>query len=155
VEVDRIAEPPTEELIGIRRPRCCFGTPGPQCVQALRFDTPEPTMPATPPAFGIGGVYFGMTPPEGGYVEEVSEEESLETVTAEDEEGDVVVAEPRELVTKKLSMRGRGGIDLAAVVEVSAVALGDVIVESVESEETNTEMPTFSINATSFRNLSD
>lgn len=94
-----------------------------------------------------------MTPPEGGYVEEVTEEESLEIVTAMDEQGQEVLAEPQELITKNLTMRGRGGINLAAVAETAEIGLGDVIVTSVKNTESNTTFPTFEISARAYRNL--
>lgn len=110
-------------------------------------------MPATPPTWGISS-YYGMTVPQGGYVEEMSEEESLDTVIARDEVGEIVVAEPRELITKNITMTGRGAADLAGVAAVAEISLGQVIIASAKNRETHTDMPTFEINARAYRNLS-
>jgi hypothetical protein len=108
-------------------------------------------MPATPPDFGVTSTY-GMSVPVGGYCEEVTEEQSLDTVIARNQVGQIILAEPRRLITKNITMTGRGAADLASVVSVDNLALGDVLIVSAENRETNTDMPTFEISARSFSN---
>ena len=133
------------------RPSFSRGISPPLEPSSRTIDTFHFPMPATPPDFGVTNLY-GMSVPSGGYCEEITEEASLDTVIARNQVGEIVLAEPRRLITKNITMTGRGAADLAAVVSVNNVSLGDVLIVSAKNMETNTDMPTFEISARSYSN---
>jgi hypothetical protein len=95
---------------------------------------------------------FGLTAPVGGYVHETSREGSVEIDTVKDATGVTVVADPKPLVTKKISMKGQGDPVLASV-SAGAFAVDVVKIISMKRTESNDKRPEFEISAVAYSNL--
>lgn len=95
---------------------------------------------------------FGLTTPDGGYVQEASREESIEVATIRDEAGVTVVAVPKPLVTRSVSIRGRGDAELSAVTS-GAFTAGALKIVSARQSETNDDFPEFEITATAYEDI--
>ena len=101
--------------------------------------------------FGVQDT-FGLTTPTGGYTNESSEDESLEIATVQDELGVTVVAKAKKLLTKSVSIKGKGDANLAGVTAGPFTA-GTVKVLSAKQDETNGEFPDFEISGKAYDTL--
>lgn len=95
---------------------------------------------------------FGLAAPAGGYVHETSRESSVEIDSVKDNLGVTVVADPKPLVSRKITSRGQGDPVLASVV-AGAFAADAVKIISVKRTESNDKRPEFEISAVAYSNL--
>lgn len=101
-------------------------------------------MPAT---FGVTNLH-GLTPATG-HAQESSADASIEVATLRDSLGVTVVAVPKKLITRSLSISGKGTVNFADVV-AGAITKGTAFVTSVKVTESNDEFPSFEIQATAY-----
>jgi hypothetical protein len=99
-------------------------------------------MPAT---FGVNNTH-GLSP-NTGHVSESSKDSSVEVATIRDEQGVTVFAGPRKLITRNVTISGKGDADIESVVP-GTVALGVAMITSVKQSESNEDFPEFEIQAT-------
>ena len=97
---------------------------------------------------------FGVTntrglSPDTGYVSQSSEDSTVDVVTLRDQTGITRQAAPKKLITRTITISGKGTADLAAVTG-GAVAAGVAMVSSVKVTENNDDFPEFEIQATSY-----
>ena len=95
---------------------------------------------------------FGLAAPAGGFVHETSRDGSVEIDTVKDANGITVLADPKPLVTKKISMKGQGDAGLAAVA-AGAFAINVLKVISAKRSESNDKRPEFELSAVAYSNL--
>lgn len=95
---------------------------------------------------------FGLNAPTGGYVQESSQEDSVEIATIRDETGTTVKAVPKPMVTRSVSIKGKGDAALTAVVSGS-FAEGVLRVTEAKQSESNEDFPDFEITGTAYLNL--
>ena len=95
---------------------------------------------------------FGLAAPTGGFVHETSRDGSVEIDTVKDANGITVLADPKPLVTKKISMKGQGDAGLAAVA-AGAFAINVLKVLSAKRSESNDKRPEFELSAVAYSNL--
>ena len=105
-------------------------------------------MPAT---FGAIST-FGLSVPEGGYVQESSSDSSVDVATIRNNLGVTVKAVPKPLVTKTVTIKGKGDAALASVAAGSFTA-GTLRVTSAKQAESNDDFPDFEITGTAYSNL--
>lgn len=99
-------------------------------------------MPAT---FGVINTY-GLSP-NSGHVSESSKDSSVDVATIRDEQGTTVYAGPRKLITRNVTISGKGDADIEAIAE-GDVAKGVALISSVKQTESNDDFPEFEIQAT-------
>jgi DnaJ-class molecular chaperone len=104
-------------------------------------------MPAT---FGVQNLH-GLAP-ASGYAQESSADDSIEVATIRDQNGVTVVAKPKKLVTKSITISGKGVPDFAGVA-VGAISAGTSFITSVKLTESNDDFPAFEIQAVQYSNL--
>lgn len=96
-------------------------------------------MPAT---FGVTNTYD--LEPASGYVSESSKDSSVEVATIRDEQGVTVIAGPKPLITRNVSISGKGTPTFADVAAGNMTA-GQVFITSVKQSESNDDFPEFEI----------
>lgn len=102
--------------------------------------------------FGVANL-FGLSAPAVGYVNEADEDESIDGVaTVEDENGVTVVASPKKLVKKTVTIKGKGDAEFANVV-AGDFAAGVVKIVEAKQSETQDEYPDFEIKGEAFDTL--
>jgi hypothetical protein len=95
--------------------------------------------------FGVNNTH-GLSP-NTGHVSESSKDSSVEVATIRDEQGVTVFAGPRKLITRNVTITGKGDADIEAVV-AGTVTLGAAMITSVKQSESNEDFPEFEIQAT-------
>jgi hypothetical protein len=95
---------------------------------------------------------FGIAAPSGGYVHETSRESSVEIDPVKNNLGVTVVADPKQLITRKITAKGQGDPVLANVI-VGAFAVDVVKIISMKRTESNDKRPEFEISAVAYSNL--
>ena len=95
--------------------------------------------------FGVNNTH-GLSP-NTGHVSESSKDSSVEVATIRDEQGVTVFAGPRKLITRNVTITGKGEADIEGVVP-GTVALGVAMITSVKQSESNEDFPEFEIQAT-------
>ena len=100
--------------------------------------------------FGVKNKH-GLAPADG-HASESSIDASVEVATLRDEDGVTVVAKPKKLITKSISISGKGTPDFADVA-VGAITKGESFVTSVKLTENNDDFPGFEIQATAYDDL--
>lgn len=95
---------------------------------------------------------FGLTKPNGSYVQESSREETIEVATIRDEDGNTVVAVPKPLITRTVNIRGKGDADLAGVT-AGAFSAGTLRVTEAKQSESNDDFPDFEITGVAYLNI--
>ena len=95
---------------------------------------------------------FGLAAPAGGYVQESSREDSVEIATIRDETGTTVKAVPKPMVTRSVSIKGKGDAGLATVAS-GAFTAGVLRVTEAKQSESNEDFPDFEITGTAYLNL--
>ena len=94
----------------------------------------------------------GLPAPAGGYLHETSRESSVEIDSVKDSTGVTVVADPKPLITRKITAKGQGDAGLAAITAGSFAA--DVVkIVSAKRTESNDKRPEFEISAVAYGNL--
>ena len=104
-------------------------------------------MPAT---FGVNNTY--ELEPTAGHVSESSKDSSVDVATIRDEQGLTVYAGPRKLITRNVTISGKGDADLEAVAPAT-VTLGASMITSVKQSESNDDFPEFEIQATIYEEI--
>jgi hypothetical protein len=97
--------------------------------------------------FGVTNTY--NLSPNAGHVSESSKDSSVEVATIRDEQGVTVFAGPRKLITRNVTITGKGDVDIEAVVS-GTVTLGTAMITSVKQSESNEDFPEFEIQATTY-----
>ena len=109
-------------------------------------------MPAT---FGLGTAL--ITAPTGAYISDQSEDSSVEIAEVRNSAGAVVIALPKKLVTKNITISGKGGADIAEVTaSVIAAGVGGgsaMKILSVKGTESNNEFGDFEVTAIQYEDL--
>ena len=100
--------------------------------------------------FGVNNTH-GLSP-NTGHVSESSKDSSVEVATIRDEQGVTVFAGPRKLITRNVTITGKGDVDIEAVVP-GAVTLGTAMITSVKQSESNEDFPEFEIQATIYEEI--
>jgi hypothetical protein len=100
--------------------------------------------------FGVTNTY-NLSPNEG-HVSESSKDSSVEVATIRDEQGITVYAGPRKLITRNVTISGKGDVDIEAVVP-GTVTLGTAMITSVKQSESNEDFPDFEIQATIYEEI--
>ena len=104
-------------------------------------------MPAT---FGVNNTY--QLSPSTGHVSESSKDSSVDVATIRDEQGITMYAGPRKLITRNVTISGKGDADLEAVAPGN-VTLGQSLITSVKQSESNDDFPEFEIQATIYEEI--
>ena len=104
-------------------------------------------MPAT---FGVQNLH-GLAPADG-HAQESSIDESVEVATIRNKDGVTVIAKPKKLVTKSISLSGKGTPEFGDVA-IGAISAGTSFVTSVKLTESNDDFPGFEIQATAYADL--
>jgi hypothetical protein len=99
--------------------------------------------------FGVTLGDVSLTAPAGGYVNEASSEETINVAEVRDEDGNIVVAVPKLMVTETQTIKGKGDPVISAVVE-GAFTSGTVKITSAKGSESNEEFPDFEITGKKF-----
>jgi hypothetical protein len=100
--------------------------------------------------FGVNNTH-GLSP-NTGHVSESSKDSSVEVATIRDEQGVTVFAGPRKLITRNVTITGKGDADIEAVVP-GTVAKGVAMITSVKQSESNEDFPEFEIQATIYEEI--
>ena len=95
---------------------------------------------------------FGLAAPAGGFVHETSREGSVEIDAVKDSNGITLVADAKPLVSRKITLKGKGDAGLAAVV-AGAFAVDALKVVSAKRSESNEGRPEFELSAVAYSNL--
>ena len=98
------------------------------------------------PAFGVTST-FGLTPP-GGYLQEASSEESCDVATIKDADGSYAVAQAKPLVTKTVTVRTKGEVDLVDV-HTGSIS-GAIVVTSAKVSQSNDDFSTSEVTGTQY-----
>lgn len=100
--------------------------------------------------FGVNNTH-GLSP-NTGHVSESSKDSSVEVATIRDEQGITVFAGPRKLITRNVTISGKGDADIESVVP-GTVTLGTAMITSVKQSESNEDFPEFEIQATIYEEI--
>jgi hypothetical protein len=100
--------------------------------------------------FGVNNTH-GLSP-NTGHVSESSKDSSVEVATIRDEQGITVYAGPRKLITRNVTISGKGDADIEAVAP-GTVTLGVAMITSVKQSESNEDFPEFEIQATIYEEI--
>lgn len=103
-----------------------------------------------PAVFGVINLY-GQAP-VGGFAQESSKDSSIEIATIQNTLGVVVVAKAKKLITKSITVSGKGTVDFATVI-TGAITLGTAFISSVKVTESQDDFPAFEIQAVIYENL--
>ena len=96
-------------------------------------------MPAT---FGVNNTHD--LEPATGHVSESSKDSSVEVATIRDEQGITVIAGAKPLITRNVSISGKGTPNLSDIAAGTMTA-GQVFITSVKQSESNDDFPDFEI----------
>ena len=97
---------------------------------------------------------FGVTntrglSPDSGYVSQSSEDSTVDVVTLRDQMGITKQAAPKKLITRTITISGKGKSDLGMVTG-GMVSTNSAMISSVKITENNDDFPEFEIQATSY-----
>lgn len=98
-------------------------------------------MPAT---FGVNNTHNLET--AAGYVSESSKDSSVEVATIRDEQGVTVIAGPKPLITRNVSISGKGTANFSEVA-ANNITAGTAFITSIKRSESNDDFPDFEIEA--------
>lgn len=96
---------------------------------------------------------FNLTTPTGGYTSEAESDRSVDVATVRDEDGNVVIAKPKKMVTDTQTIKGKGDCNLAGVT-AGAFTSGTVRVISAKQTENADDFPDFEITGKKYSSLS-
>jgi hypothetical protein len=103
-----------------------------------------------PASFGVTNLN-GLAPATG-HAQESSADASIEVVTLRDSMGVTVVAKPKKLITRSISLSGKGTANFSDVV-AGAITKGTAFITSVKVSESNEDFPSFEIQATAYDDI--
>jgi uncharacterized protein YtpQ (UPF0354 family) len=95
---------------------------------------------------------YDLTTPTVGYTSEAESDQSVDTAVVKDENGNVVIAVPKKLVTNTQTIKGKGDCQLAAVT-AGAFAAGTLKITSAKQTETADDFPDFEITGKKYSTL--
>lgn len=95
---------------------------------------------------------YDLTTPTGGYTSESESDRTVDVATVKDENGNVVVAKPKKMITNTQTIKGKGDANLAAVT-AGAFTSGTVKVISAKQTENADDFPDFEITGTKYSSL--
>jgi|688.fasta_scaffold244825_2 hypothetical protein len=101
-------------------------------------------MPAT---FGVTNTR-GLAP-DDGFVGQSSEDSTVDVVTLRNQQGITVQAAAKKLITKTITVSGKGTTSLAQVTG-GEVTMNQAMISSVKITESNDDFPEFEIQATTY-----
>jgi glyoxylate utilization-related uncharacterized protein len=104
-------------------------------------------MPAT---FGVVDD-FGGTAPSGGYMQESSEEQSVEVATIKDASGKTVVAQPKGVVTTTVTIRSKGDVSIGSAPSIGSFS--GFKVTAAKISESNDDFRTAEVTAVKYESL--
>lgn len=87
---------------------------------------------------------YDLTTPTGGYTSESESDRSVEPVVVRNEDGDVVIAVTKKLITETQTIKGKGDCNLAAVTS-GAFSIGTIKVINAKQTESAEDFPEFEI----------
>lgn len=97
--------------------------------------------------FGVSDTFNG-TSPSGGWLQESSEEQSVEVATIKNETGVTVVAQPKGVVTTRVTIRSKGDVSIGSTPSIGAFS--GFKVTSAKISESNDDFRTAEITATKY-----
>lgn len=103
--------------------------------------------------FGVTLGDVDLTTPDGGYTNEAESDESIDVAEVRDEQGDIVVAKPKKMVTETQTIKGKGDPVISAVTS-GAFTAGTVKIISAKGSESQEEFPDFEITGRRYSNAS-
>jgi restriction endonuclease len=103
-----------------------------------------------PAVFGVVNL-FGVAP-AAGHAQESSKDSSVEIATLRNQTGVTVVAKAKKLITKSITVSGKGTPDFATVI-AGAITKSTAFVTSVKVTESQEDFPAFEIQATIYDDL--
>lgn len=86
---------------------------------------------------------FGVTDPAAGYLQETSEEKSIEVATCKDATGVTKLAIPKGVVTTTTTLKGKGTFTPAVSRNPSVGS--SAVITSAKVSETNEEFPDYEV----------
>lgn len=95
---------------------------------------------------------YNLTTPTVGYTSEAESDQSVDTAVVRDENGTVVIAVPKKLVTNTQTIKGKGDCQLSAVT-AGAFASGTLKITSAKQTESADDFPDFEITGKKFSSL--
>jgi len=103
--------------------------------------------------FGVALGDVDLAAPAGGYVYEAESDESIEVAEVRDEDGNVVIAKPKKMITETQVIKGKGDPAIAAVT-AGGFTSGTVKIVSAKGSESQDDFPDFEITGRKFSNAS-
>jgi hypothetical protein len=100
-----------------------------------------------PASFGVTDTFSG-TAPSGGWMQESSEEQSVEVATIKNEVGATVVAQPKGVVTTRVTIRSKGDVSIGSTPSIGSFS--GFKVTSAKISESNDDFRTAEITATKY-----
>jgi hypothetical protein len=97
---------------------------------------------------------FGVTntrglSPDDGFIGQSSEDSTVDVVTLRNQQGLTVQAAPKKLITKTITVSGKGTSNFSLVTGGDAV-INTAMISSVKITESNDDFPEFEIQATTY-----
>jgi hypothetical protein len=93
---------------------------------------------------------FGANDPAGGYLQESSQEESLEVATCRDATGNTVLAVAKGMVTKTTTIKGKGTYRVTQITRNNDIG-NSVIMSAAKTTESAEDFPEYEFTYTSYR----
>jgi Na+/H+-translocating membrane pyrophosphatase len=93
---------------------------------------------------------FGASDPAGGYLQESSQEESLEVATCRDATGNTVLAVAKGMVTKTTTIKGKGTYRVTQITRNNDIG-NSVIMSAAKTTESAEDFPEYEFTYTSYR----
>lgn len=100
--------------------------------------------------FGVVNLY-GLAPATG-HAQESSKDAGIEIATIRDANGVTVMAKPKKLVTKNITISGKGTVNFSDVA-TGTITKGTAFVTSVKVTENQDDFPSFEIQAVIYDDL--
>ena len=97
--------------------------------------------------FGVTNLH-GLAP-ASGHAQEASADASIEVATLRNALGVTVVAEPKKMITRTITLSGKGTPDFTDVA-AGAITINTSFITSVKVTESNDDFPTFEIQAVAY-----
>lgn len=95
---------------------------------------------------------YDLTTPTVGYTSEAESDKTVDVATVKDENGNVVIAKPKKMITNTQTIKGKGDADLAAVT-AGAFVSGTIKVISAKQTENADDFPDFEIQGKKYSSL--
>lgn len=93
---------------------------------------------------------FGASDPAGGFLQESSQEESVEVATCRDGTGNTVLAVPKGLVTKSTTIKGKGTYQVTQLSRNNDIGTS-IVLSAAKTTESAEDFPEYEFTYTSYR----